>query len=179
MKFDDFWSQDRPPKRPKTVPRRIQEGLQSLLASCWFLHSILVRFGLHFAPLLARFWAPKSAANRSRFFLKLHCSNIPSKTAYKRRQECPKRPQNRPKSPQNRPRRFPRPSKEPPKAAPRAYQEVSRGPKRHPRRPNPDQAFRWIRWLAKPTDKLQSVRHQINWSLINCYGSGGMREAIE
>ena len=72
------------PKRPKTGPRRIQEGLQSLLVSCWNLYSVFDCFGLNCGPFWEAFWASTSVPNRTPFLLlKLHRGN--------------KRPRDRPK----------------------------------------------------------------------------------
>ena len=48
------------PKRPKTDPRRLQEGLESLLVWCWILCSMLVQLGLHLVTLLTIKIDPKS-----------------------------------------------------------------------------------------------------------------------
>ena len=46
------------PKRPKSFPRRSQDGLEELLFRCLILSSILIRFGSHFGAILAPFWLP-------------------------------------------------------------------------------------------------------------------------
>ena len=52
------------PKTTQVGPRRVQEDSESDNFSCWFLPSILDRFGVHFESILNRFWVPKCSPNR-------------------------------------------------------------------------------------------------------------------
>ena len=46
------------PKRPKMLPRRLQDGLEAMFFSHRFLSSILIRFGSDLGAILEPFWSP-------------------------------------------------------------------------------------------------------------------------
>ena len=123
------------PKRPKMLPRRLQDGLEAMFFSHRFLSSILIRFGSDLGAILEPFWEPTSVIFGIDFWMIFHV--------------VPGTPQERPKSAQEPPKRGPRAPKSPPREAqerPRAPQECpksgqeqpksgKKGPKRAPRGP--------------------------------------------
>ena len=96
------------PKRPKMLPRRLQDGLEAMFFSHRFLSSILIRFGSDLGAMLEPFWEPKSIIFGIDFWMIFHV--------------VPGTPQERPRASQERPKS----SQEPPKSGPRAAQERPR-----------------------------------------------------
>ena len=92
-------------KRPKTVPRRIQEGLESL----HILSLFLCRFWFILSSILGFSGGPFGPPNRSKIDPKIYqkspYANMLPRDHSKRHQDRPQRPPDPPKRLQDRPKR--------------------------------------------------------------------------
>ena len=89
------------PKRPKIVPRRLQDGLMPFLCSNRFLHCFFVAFWIDFGAILAPFRELKSVILGIDFWMIFACR---SKSAQERPKSAQERPKSAPRTPQERPR---------------------------------------------------------------------------
>ena len=101
-----------PPKCPKIVPRRLQEGLGKHLFSTSFLPSILVRFWYRFGSLLAPFWASKTTLKSIQKSIKNRlAARWPPRPLQDRprvSQDAPRTPRDPLKTPQDPPKTLPK-----------------------------------------------------------------------
>ena len=123
------------PKRPKMLPRRLQDGLEAVFFSHRFLSSMLVRFGSDFGAILEPFWEPKSVILGIDFWMIFHVVPGSPQERPKSGQEPPKRGPRAPKSPPREAQERPRTSQECPKSGQEAPKSGKKGPKTAPRGP--------------------------------------------